>query len=89
MTGTNIASQDLLFEQLSETLQSGSSRFVRLRSTEAGSLKAVLKRIIRIGTSKATDEEDENDADEKETDVGSMHSSLFLADWLGQTISRL
>ncbi|KAM3453766.1 hypothetical protein MY5147_004986 [Beauveria neobassiana] len=68
VTGTNIASQDLLFEQLSETLQSGSSRFVRLRSTEVGSLKAVLKRIIRTGTSKATDDEEENDTEEKETD---------------------
>ncbi|KAM3524438.1 hypothetical protein NHJ13051_004559 [Beauveria bassiana] len=68
VTGTNIASQDLLFEQLSETLQSVSSRFVRLRSTEVGSLKAVLKRIIRTGTSKATDDEEENDTEEKETD---------------------
>ncbi|ATY63481.1 origin recognition complex subunit [Cordyceps militaris] len=68
VTGTNIASQDLLFEQLSETLQSGSSRFVRLRSTEAGSLKAVLKRIIRTGTSKATEEDDENDTEEKGAD---------------------
>ncbi|OAA79446.1 origin recognition complex subunit [Akanthomyces lecanii RCEF 1005] len=68
VTGTNIASQDLLFEQLSETLQSGSSRFVRLRSTEAGSLKAVLKRIIRTGTSKAMEDDEENDTEEKEAD---------------------
>ncbi|PMB73055.1 Origin recognition complex subunit 3 [Beauveria bassiana] len=74
VTGTNIASQDLLFEQLSETLQSVSSRFVRLRSTEVGSLKAVLKRIIRTGTSKATDEEEENDTEEKETDVSIAYS---------------
>lgn len=78
MTGTNIASQDLLFEQLSETLQSGSSRFVRLRSTEAGSLKAVLKRIIRTGTSKPTDDNDEeDDTEEKESDVsGTIFSGL-------------
>ncbi|TQV95700.1 origin recognition complex subunit [Cordyceps javanica] len=68
VTGTNIASQDLLFEQLSETLQSGSGRFVRLRSTEAGSLKAVLKRIIRTGTSKATGDEEDTEAEEKEAD---------------------
>ncbi|OAQ98082.1 hypothetical protein LLEC1_03158 [Akanthomyces lecanii] len=68
VTGTNIASQDLLFEQLSETLQSGSSRFVRLRSTEVGSLKAVLKRIIRTGTFKATEDDEDNDTEEKEAD---------------------
>ncbi|KAM3499200.1 hypothetical protein MY10362_007520 [Beauveria mimosiformis] len=75
VTGTNIASQDLLFEQLSETLQSGSSRFVRLRSTEAGSLKAVLKRIIRTGTSNATEDDEENDTEDKETDVSIAYSS--------------
>ncbi|KAM3450602.1 hypothetical protein MY3296_005973 [Beauveria thailandica] len=68
VTGTNIASQDLLFEQLSERLQSGSGRFVRLRSTEAGSLKAVLKRIIRTGTSNAIDDDEENDTEDGETD---------------------
>ncbi|OAA64848.1 origin recognition complex subunit [Cordyceps fumosorosea ARSEF 2679] len=67
VTGTNIASQDLLFEQLSETLQSGSSRFIGLRSTEAGSLKAVLKRIIRIAASKATEDDEDHEVEEKET----------------------
>ncbi|OLN88768.1 Origin recognition complex subunit 3 [Colletotrichum chlorophyti] len=47
ITGPNIASQDLLFEQLSETLQERSrSKFVRLKSSEAPNLKAALKKII-------------------------------------------
>lgn len=59
-TGPNIASQDLLFEQLSETLQqSKTSRFVRLRSSEALTLKATLKKIIRDVT--ASTSESEND----------------------------
>ncbi|KAF5661128.1 origin recognition complex subunit 3 [Fusarium circinatum] len=61
ITGPNIASQDLLFQQLSETLQqTTSSKFVGLRSSEASTLKATLKKIIRDVTAKAsTDEEDD------------------------------
>lgn len=48
ITGPNIASQDLLFEQLSESLQqSTASKFVRLKSPEAVTLKAALKKTIR------------------------------------------
>lgn len=48
ITGPNIASQDLLFEQLSESLQrSFASKFVRLRSSEALTLKAALRKTIR------------------------------------------
>ncbi|KAI3397614.1 hypothetical protein diail_10587 [Diaporthe ilicicola] len=48
VTGPNISSQDLLFEQLSEGLgESVNGTFVRLRSTEAPNLKATLKKIIR------------------------------------------
>ncbi|KND90156.1 Origin recognition complex subunit 3 [Tolypocladium ophioglossoides CBS 100239] len=48
ITGPNIASQDLLFEQLSEALQrSSASKFVRLRSSEATTLKGALKKTIR------------------------------------------
>lgn len=47
ITGSNIASQNLLFEQLSESLQATTqSRFVRLRSPEATNLKVTLKKII-------------------------------------------
>ncbi len=52
ITGPNIASQDLLFEQLAENLCKGSqARFVRLRSAEAPNLKAALKKIIREAVS--------------------------------------
>ncbi|KOS20321.1 Origin recognition complex subunit 3 [Escovopsis weberi] len=54
ITGPNFASQDLLFEQLSERLQSSSgSKFVRLRSTDASNVKVALKKIIRDATSQA------------------------------------
>ncbi|ODA81974.1 hypothetical protein RJ55_00479 [Drechmeria coniospora] len=66
ITGPNIASQDLLFEQLSETLQRlSASRIVRLRSSEAMTLKAALKRTIRDATASkdvavdVVDDEDE------------------------------
>jgi origin recognition complex subunit 3 len=48
ITGPNIASQDLLFEQLAERLCTATqARFVRLRASEAPNLKAALKKIIR------------------------------------------
>ncbi|KAM0255415.1 hypothetical protein ACHAQJ_005783 [Trichoderma viride] len=53
ITGPNIASQDLLFEQLSDSLQRSSpSKFIRLRSSEATNLKNTLKKIIQDATSK-------------------------------------
>ncbi|KAI5466668.1 origin recognition complex subunit 3 N-terminus-domain-containing protein [Mariannaea sp. PMI_226] len=65
ITGPNIASQDLLFEQLSESLQrSTPSKFVRLRSSEATTLKATLKKVIRDVTAQASsDGDDEDDED--------------------------
>ncbi|CAM1507191.1 Fc.00g068320.m01.CDS01 [Cosmosporella sp. VM-42] len=61
ITGPNIASQDLLFEQLSETLQQSTpSKFVRLRSSEASTLKTTLKKIIRDVTSKVSDDDDDD-----------------------------
>ncbi|KAK6954404.1 hypothetical protein Daesc_004371 [Daldinia eschscholtzii] len=60
ITGPNLASQDLLFEQLSEALQiQADARVVRLRSGDASNLKAVLKKIIHDVTARETD--DEND----------------------------
>ncbi|KAI1143434.1 origin recognition complex subunit 3 N-terminus-domain-containing protein [Hypoxylon sp. FL0543] len=60
ITGPNLASQDLLFEQLSEALQlQVDAQVVRLRSGDASNLKAVLKKIIRDVTARETD--DEND----------------------------
>ncbi|KAI8690735.1 hypothetical protein NCS56_00064600 [Fusarium sp. Ph1] len=61
ITGPNIASQDLLFQQLSDALQQATpSKFVRLRSSEASTLKATLKKIIRDVTAKVSDEEDDD-----------------------------
>ncbi|RGP75437.1 origin recognition complex subunit 3 [Fusarium longipes] len=61
ITGPNIASQDLLFQQLSETLQqTTSSKFVGLRSSEASTLKATLKKVIRDVTAKVSDDEDDD-----------------------------
>ncbi|KAI8965972.1 origin recognition complex subunit 3 N-terminus-domain-containing protein [Daldinia sp. FL1419] len=60
ITGPNLASQDLLFEQLSEALQAQvDAKVVRLRSSDAYNLKAVLKKIIHSVTARETD--DEND----------------------------
>ncbi|KJK77760.1 hypothetical protein H634G_06727 [Metarhizium anisopliae BRIP 53293] len=60
VTGPNIASQGLLFEQLSETLgQQSASRFVRLKSSEAVTLKAALKKTIRDAMAMTGDAEDE------------------------------
>ena len=60
ITGPNIASQDLLFEQLSEALQRPSaSKFVRLRSSEATTLKAALKKTIRDATAATSSEDDD------------------------------
>ncbi|KAK1757662.1 origin recognition complex subunit 3 N-terminus-domain-containing protein [Echria macrotheca] len=62
ITGPNIASQDLLFQQLAEELcDDGRAKFVRLRSTEAPNLKAALKKIIRDSTSDKNGEDGEAD----------------------------
>ncbi|RYP64646.1 hypothetical protein DL769_006595 [Monosporascus sp. CRB-8-3] len=58
ITGPNIASQELLFEQLSEALQTrAETKAVRLRSGDASNLKALLKKIIHDATARATEEE--------------------------------
>ena len=60
ITGPNIASQDLLFDQLSEALQTrAKSATVRLRSGDASNLKAVLKKIIHDVTASTADEGDD------------------------------
>ncbi|KAK3372518.1 origin recognition complex subunit 3 N-terminus-domain-containing protein [Podospora didyma] len=62
ITGPNIASQDLLFEQLAETLcKATQAKFVRLRSAEAPHLKAALKKIIREATARGGSVDDEDD----------------------------
>ncbi|KAK3693833.1 origin recognition complex subunit 3 N-terminus-domain-containing protein [Podospora appendiculata] len=67
ITGPNIASQDLLFEQLAEGLSEATgAKVVRLRSAGAPNLKAVLKKIIRDATSRGAD-----GGDDAEVSVGS------------------
>ncbi|KAI1367360.1 origin recognition complex subunit 3 N-terminus-domain-containing protein [Xylaria arbuscula] len=62
ITGPNIASQDLLFEQLSETLHNeANAQTVRLRSGDASNLRAVLRKIIQDVVSKDTSTGDELD----------------------------
>ncbi|KAL2182728.1 hypothetical protein L209DRAFT_697118 [Thermothelomyces heterothallicus CBS 203.75] len=62
ITGANIASQDLLFEQLAERVRTtASARFVRLRAAEAPNLKAALKKIIRDATVRNAGEEEDGD----------------------------
>lgn len=50
----------MLFDQLSETLQATNpSKFVRLRSSEANTLKTVLKKVIQSATSTISSEDNE------------------------------
>ncbi|KAI0972551.1 origin recognition complex subunit 3 N-terminus-domain-containing protein [Xylaria arbuscula] len=62
ITGPNIASQDLLFGQLSETLHhEASAQTVRLRSGDASNLRSVLRKIIHDVVSKDSTAGDELD----------------------------
>ena len=58
ITGPNIASQDLLFEQLAEDVRD-QGRFVRMRAAEVPHVKAALKKIIRDATARTADEDEE------------------------------
>jgi origin recognition complex subunit 3 len=62
ITGPNIASQDLLFEQLQESLTGPSataSKFARLRSSDATNLKATLRKIIKDVTAPPDDDDEQ------------------------------
>ncbi|KAI1176736.1 origin recognition complex subunit 3 N-terminus-domain-containing protein [Nemania sp. FL0916] len=62
ITGPNIASQGLLFEQLSQTLDHElDARVVRLRSGDASNLKAVLRKILHDIISGSSTDGDEPD----------------------------
>jgi len=66
ITGPNIASQDLLFEQLAERLSTATEthpKFVRLRASEAPNLKAVLKKIIRDASAVGLGDEEDVDVE--------------------------
>lgn len=60
VTGPNISSQGLLFEQLAEGLYgTAKGLFVRLRSAEAPNLRVTLKKIIRDATQRSSDQGDD------------------------------
>ncbi|ETS86597.1 hypothetical protein PFICI_00425 [Pestalotiopsis fici W106-1] len=60
VTGANIASQELLFEQLSENLEENAdAKVVRLRSADASNLKAALKKIIHDVTARTAEGDDD------------------------------
>ena len=72
MTGPNIASQGLLFEQLSERLKTEiNGPVVTLRSGDASNLKACLKQLIRDAINQKVTDEDEGSS--FENDVGAAY----------------
>lgn len=69
-TGPNIASQALLFKQLSIRLKSDiNGPTVILRSGDASNLKAVLKQLIRDATSQKPNLDDEDEGQSFEHNV--------------------
>lgn len=77
VTGPNISSQDLLFEQLAQGLRDSSKGpVVRLRSAEAPNLKATLKKIIRDATQRFS----EHVGDDAELSVGKDVSQRQIMD---------
>lgn len=70
VTGPNIASQSLLFKQLSARLKAEiNGPIVALRSGDASNLKSVLKQLIRDATNQRPGEDDEGVLS-SEQDVG-------------------
>lgn len=80
VTGANIASQELLFEQVADTLQeTADAKVVRLRSADASNLKAALKKIIHDVTARSTE-----NGDDLEVAVGKdvCHETASLCSFL-------
>lgn len=77
ITGANIASQELLFEQLSESLQEqADAKVVKLRSGDASNLKAALKKIIHSVTARESDEEGDREVAVGKDVSRNRHSSV-------------
>ncbi|KAJ0330382.1 hypothetical protein COL5a_003445 [Colletotrichum fioriniae] len=69
---------DLLFEQLSETLEENTrSKFVRLKSSEASNLKAALKKIIEDATSRGSPDDDDVEIASGQDDSEGFDSALL------------
>jgi origin recognition complex subunit 3 len=74
-TGPNIASQSLLFKQLTTRLRTETNGpVVNLRSGGASNLKAVLKQVIRDATNQKSTDDDEELSIEQDV---SAHCSNF------------
>lgn len=81
VTGTNIASQGLLFEQLSGKLVSEAiGPVVILRSGEASNLKMLLKKVIKDATNQSTaeDVEDSNDSEQDVSECPALEINVNL-----------
>ncbi|KAI0200079.1 origin recognition complex subunit 3 N-terminus-domain-containing protein [Astrocystis sublimbata] len=87
ITGPNIASQDLLFEQLSGALErEADAHVVRLRSGDASNLRAVLRKIIHDIVSKGSIDGDDVDLTTSKDgrkflnyDLEALHAHLKLS----------
>ena len=76
VTGPNIASQELLFGQITATLRShASGTVIVLRSGDAPNLKTLLKKLIRDATNQK--EDDDEDAHTLQKDVGFLLSRFL------------
>lgn len=73
VTGPNIASQGLLFQQLSERLKSEiNGPVVTLRSGSATNLKASLKQLIRDATNQRVNDDDDGVTFEKDVSTANL-----------------
>lgn len=83
MTGTNIASQDLLFKQLSDRLKVHiNGPVITLLSGDASNLKTTLKKLIRDATNQGISGSEDNGL-HLEQDVGNFRTdfqNLILTD---------
>jgi len=88
-TGPNIASQSLLFKQLSGRLRNDvNGPVVNLRSGDASNLKAVLKQIIRDATNQKSTDDDEELSVEQDVSATALINYFFTYD-LGSQILEL
>jgi origin recognition complex subunit 3 len=90
VTGPNIASQELLFNQIAETLRAETRGLVVvLRSGDASNLKTLLKKVIREATNQKDDDDDEHPAASRhDVSIGQMTTG-YLADMLGSETPQL
>ena len=90
-TGPNIASQSLLFKQISTRLKlQVNGPVVTVRSGDVSNLKAALKQIIRDATNqKGMDEDEEPIVEQDVSYAAHLQSFLIGADSTGSQIIKL